>query len=197
MSEQVRAYGGRKTCPGCRRHNEPGAAFCSACGVKLPARATAIAAGTPAGFWVRLAAFAIDALLLLLVRQFLLARLHHRAFDFEELLDLQVLVGMPRGSVSNLELPDALAIFGLDGAYFTAFVAALARTPGKWICGLKVVRGDGGRVAPGFAFMRWLSHFFSLLPCCAGYAWIAISKEKRAFHDLLCDTRVVYAEGPP
>ncbi len=61
MQPQVRE---RKICPGCQKPNGARASFCADCGVKLPEQAALPTHGEPAGFWIRVAAYVIDGILL-------------------------------------------------------------------------------------------------------------------------------------
>lgn len=62
------------------------------------------------------------------------------------------------------------------------------RTLGKQMMGLRAVRKDGSRIHHGRAFLR-------ALICAAfpiGLAWCAIDRERRAIHDLVLGTAVLY-----
>jgi uncharacterized RDD family membrane protein YckC len=92
--------------------------------------------------------------------------------------------GMSRGDV---------AVLLLGGAYSTVMVAAWRTTITKRLLGLYVVRTDGSRIGLGRAFARYLAYFASILPLFAGFLLVALRRDKRALHDLICDTRVVRA----
>jgi uncharacterized RDD family membrane protein YckC len=75
---------------------------------------------------------------------------------------------------------------------FLFYFVLLPSTPGKLICGLRVIRADGGRVTSLLALKRFLSYFISALPAGIGFFMIGWDDQKRALHDRICDTRVVY-----
>jgi uncharacterized RDD family membrane protein YckC len=77
--------------------------------------------------------------------------------------------------------------------YHVFFPSVLQSTPGKWICGLRVIRADGGRVEPLRALGRFLSYFISALPLGFGFFLMESKEQKMAWHDMICGTRVVYA----
>lgn len=78
------------------------------------------------------------------------------------------------------------------GVFYTAFfIGKFAATPGKMICGLKVVMGDGTRVSYGRAVGRYFAEWLSGFTLAIGYIMAAFDDEKRALHDRICDTRVV------
>lgn len=78
-------------------------------------------------------------------------------------------------------------------AYEAWFLARRSATPGKLALGLRVFRSDGERLTLGRSVGRSFGYLLSsLLPLCIGFLMAAIDEEKRALHDRLCDTRVVY-----
>lgn len=176
----------RKVCEGCRTVNAPMAAYCYRCGLKLPDRlfSPSEAVGNPAGFWVRLAAYMIDAVVLMLVGLALA-------------IAAGALEGVPADKVVNqwavefggwVETVVALA---LDLAYFTFAVGRWGRTAGKAILGLKITRADGSRLSYRRSFARYWSYLVSAIPLGFGFIAIALSSQKRGWHDFMCDTRVV------
>lgn len=85
----------------------------------------------------------------------------------------------------------------LNGGYFVAFTAAAGQTIGKMLAGIKVVPADldspSDRVPLGHAALRTVAYLVSVLPAGLGYLPALISKDRRAIHDRLADTRVVQA----
>ena len=82
--------------------------------------------------------------------------------------------------------------YAIGAAYQIFFVGRYGGTPGKMICGLQIVRGDGSRVTYGRATGRYFAQFLSSFTLGIGYLIAAFDSEKRALHDHVCDTRVVY-----
>jgi uncharacterized RDD family membrane protein YckC len=178
---------GRKICPGCHRFNAAASAFCADCGVALPATSTVPLFGGPAGFWIRLVAFIIDAILLALVQALLADRLGISAGNIDHLPWQEGLLRI---------LPELVFGSAVTAVYAMIMVGTWGGTLGKLILGLRVVRhSDGGKVPYGLALGRSLAEFMSLIPIGLGYVWIALSPSKRGWHDYLCDTRVVYAKA--
>jgi len=173
----------RKICAGCSKIHDSTAQFCLHCGTKLPALATVPEFGEPAGFWIRALALVIDGVLLYVVGWLIEERL-----------------GLPHDVPDNLApaeafgrlLPGLLLDTALSTVYLTVMIGAWGATAGKMACGLKIVRGDGGRVTYGISLTRSFAEFVSAIPLGLGYLWVALSPSKRAWHDYLCDTRVVY-----
>lgn len=65
-------------------------------------------------------------------------------------------------------------------------------TVGKLIVGARIVRADGSRLGYGFAFIRFLCMMISDFTCGIGYLLVAFRSDKRALHDLIANTRVIY-----
>jgi len=65
-------------------------------------------------------------------------------------------------------------------------------TPGKMACGLRVITADGGPIGFGRAVGRVFAEILSGLICYIGYIMVGFDAEKRALHDHICSTRVIY-----
>ncbi len=81
---------------------------------------------------------------------------------------------------------------GVSATYATYFVGRFGATPGKMACGLKIVCADGSRVSYARAFGRFCAEMLSGLLFYVGYIMAGFDDEKRALHDRICGTRVVY-----
>jgi uncharacterized RDD family membrane protein YckC len=135
-------------------------------------------AARPAGFWIRLVAFLLDVLVLMLA-QFLLrviAALRWGA-DLEGASRFQ-------GGVVFFTL-----VFMI--LYPAALHAIGGQTIGKLVVGVRVVGMDGALLPLGAALLRavasWLTLVFMLG---LGHVVGGLRKDKRALHDLLAGSRV-------
>ena len=140
-----------------------------------------------AGFWIRFAAKLIDGAALFLVNllvgfciQGVFAALGAAANGSSVTLGFVVL-----GVTLLVQL-----LIGL--CYTVFFLGRFAATPGKMACGLVVVRPDGSVLTHARAAGRHFADLLSSLTLCIGYLIAAFDLEKRALHDHICDTRVVY-----
>lgn len=79
--------------------------------------------------------------------------------------------------------------------YSTLFVGAYGATPGKMVCGLKILRADGAKVTYLRALGRYFAELLSSLIFMIGYVMAAFDEEKRTLHDRICDTRVVLSRA--
>ncbi len=91
-------------------------------------------------------------------------------------------------------LPHAVLSILTNFAYKTIFISQGGQTPGKMAAGIKVVTVDGGAVGVGRALGRAAGEYVSALTLGLGYLPAAFS-DKRALHDYIAGTRVVYLEG--
>jgi uncharacterized RDD family membrane protein YckC len=135
-----------------------------------------------AGFWIRVGAKLIDGVILgvVLVVPFLIYLFRMVAGgspDPQQQIVAQVI----------FQLGYWIVMIGFN----TFFVGRFAATPGKMVCGLRVIMADGSRVSYGRACGRSLADILSGIICNIGYIIAAFDDQKRALHDHICDTRVV------
>lgn len=174
---------GSKICPACRTVNEASSVFCYKCGVALPAQVlTRVQAlGNPAGFWVRLAAFLIDNLII----------------GVFVIMVAVLLSDMPIGKVFGAEFGSPswwrvqIISEAFSVAYFTFAIGKWGQTAGKALLRLKVTRVDGSRLTYWRSFARFLSYYLSSLTIGFGFLLIALTSHKRGLHDYVCNTRVL------
>lgn len=76
--------------------------------------------------------------------------------------------------------------------YFVGLWRLSGQTVGKWLLGIRVVSADGGPVSLGRAMLRLVGYLLSALPLYAGFLWVLIDPQRRALHDRLARTFVVY-----
>ncbi|MBX3177227.1 MAG: RDD family protein [Candidatus Hydrogenedentes bacterium] len=143
-----------------------------------------------AGFWIRFAARFVDGVIIAVVniplsvlQQVLIMRMASRQGD---------------APASEMMMIGVVAVFWIISiliglTYETYFVGKFAATPGKMVCGLKVVMSDGGRVSYGRALGRYFATIVSQLTLMIGFIMAAFDAQKRALHDHICDTRVIRA----
>ena len=66
-------------------------------------------------------------------------------------------------------------------------------TIGKFIIGARIVRMDGTRIGYGLAAGRWMMERLSdMFLCYVGHFFVLFRGDKRALHDLVAGTRVIY-----
>jgi uncharacterized RDD family membrane protein YckC len=134
-----------------------------------------------AGFWVRLLAGAIDVVLLFVLAA-VVGWLRGLDAHFDVRRDWHLYAAV-------LYSPAVVLVFY---HFFFPSMGSWQATPGKMMCGLRVIRVDGGWVTPLLALRRFLLYFVSALPAGLGFFMIGWDDQKRGLHDRICDTRVVY-----
>jgi uncharacterized RDD family membrane protein YckC len=157
----------------------------------------ALAGRRYAGFWIRFLARIIDGIILGVINAIVR-------------LPLMLMFGIGSMSMRGLGrdsgagLIFAPAMIGMLGismliglalgvAYEVYFLSSNGATPGKMALGLRVIRADGGTISPMLAlgrhFAMWVSTFILMI----GYIMAGFDPEKRALHDRICETRVIYS----
>jgi len=146
---------------------EPGPPPVSGGGAGVPAVSPAVGviAWPRAGFFVRMAALGLDAILIGLIFSLLPRGLH-----------LQQGPGV---------LLVVLAIYG------SVMWKLKGTTIGGIVCGLKVVRIDQRELDWATAIVRALGCFLSLAVGGLGFIWVAFDDEKQSWHDKIAGTTVV------
>jgi uncharacterized RDD family membrane protein YckC len=91
-------------------------------------------------------------------------------------------------TISIVEFVPIIAYY----AYFSA--GPWQATPGKRICGIYVIRTNGAPLDATYGAMRYLAYFLSALPLFLGFLMVLWSDERKALHDIVCGTRVVYGK---
>ena len=81
--------------------------------------------------------------------------------------------------------------------YFTFFWSTTGQTPGDRMLSIEVRRENGERLHARRAFVRVLALPLSVIPFGAGMVLILFDRRRRALHDLLVGTVVVYVVRVP
>jgi len=143
------------------------------------------------GFWIRFVAVVIDAMILGVVLAVIT-------------VPLSLMLGL--GSMASFDPARSagfglglvgiylLVNFGLQFAYQVYFVSKRGGTPGKLILGLRIIRADGSMLTPGQAAGRYFAYLLNSFTFAIGFIIAGFDPEKRALHDRICDTRVIYAK---
>jgi uncharacterized RDD family membrane protein YckC len=158
------------------------------CAVLQPNRPFAIAY---AGFWLRLVAWFIDAIVLAIGGAILTA-----PFAGWELFNMHSLM---HGPIS----PDQLIRHGF---FFRAYVvkallhwvyyslmesSTWQATLGKKALGLEVTDLYGARISFGRATARWVSRYVSIMTLGIGFLMAGFTQKKQALHDMIAGTLVI------
>ena len=170
-SSELVLIGGRSVCAGCKQT-----------ALQQIREGTATISGRKyAGFWIRAAAFIIDALIL---------------GSINVVLSMVMLAPLTRGQEPTAAAAGAVAVYlllsvAIGIAYEAWFLVNKGATPGKLVLGLRVICNNGNRITWGLAIGRYFGRTLSSMILFIGFLMVAWDEQKRALHDRICDTRVV------
>lgn len=141
-----------------------------------------------AGFWVRLAAYCLDSLIVfagLLVVRLLMSG------------TMSLLSGTALGGniLFHYSLKD-IVLYIFQVMYFILCTYLTGTTPGKKAMNLRVISAEDTErlTLLNVVYRETVGRFLCSLSIGIGYLIAGIDKEKRGIHDMLCDTRVIYAK---
>jgi uncharacterized RDD family membrane protein YckC len=128
-----------------------------------------------AGFWLRLVAFLIDVIILLIPKG---------------LVDV-VVFATTSNEHGGADALSQIFYLGLDWVYFAALESsAWQATIGKKILGLRVSDLAGERISFGRASGRFFAQFISAITLCIGYIMIGFTEKRQGLHDMMAGTIV-------
>ena len=175
-------------CRICGESNPPEAKFCASCGASLavtvepPPEAEvepaaelppAVSVGQYSGFWIRLGAAAIDAVLVWVVSYLL-------SFVF---------FIVPGFHFMWSRFP---VVFVLGMLYYWLMTGIKGQTVGKMLVGIKVVNAQGDTPGLGYAALREIpGKIVSTLGLFIGFFWVGLDPERQGWHDKIAGTYVV------
>ena len=147
-----------------------------------------VGAGRYGGFWIRLVARLIDAILINVI--LLIVRIPFGVTMFGPTSGAD-----PRGAAARSAMLFVTLLSVVAAAcYEIFFIAARGATIGKMIFGLRVVRADGSKVSLGVSVGRYFAQLISSITLGIGYIMAGFDHQKRTLHDRICDTRVIYSK---
>ena len=139
-----------------------------------------------AGFWIRVVAKIIDGLAMGLVVGIPMLILGVAGGTFS-----------PQGGQPSMAIVTMQILLQLVGVFFsiaynTFMHGKYGATLGKMAVGIRVVMADGAPITFMRAFGRAWADILSGMVCYIGYIIAGFDAEKRALHDHICQTRVIY-----
>jgi len=131
-----------------------------------------------AGFWIRVGASLIDALLLMIITLPLMMMVYG-----ESMWESSDIILGPVDFLLNYTLPFIATIL------FWQYKSA---TPGKMVLNIKVVDADTGeKLSVGQSIGRYFAYIPAALVFMIGVIWVAFDKRKQGWHDKLARTVVI------
>ena len=128
------------------------------------------------GFWIRVVAYVIDAIILIVVGG---------------IIDAIFRVNPSQAGQGAYNAASALnLVIGI--AYFSYMWSQQGATLGQRIFRLRVVDANTGqRITIGKALLRWVGLFVSFLVCFVGVIWVAFDSRKQGWADKIAGTFVL------
>jgi uncharacterized RDD family membrane protein YckC len=137
-----------------------------------------------AGFWIRVGAFIIDSLLIMMVIIPLLLAIYGRTY-FDS-----VQAGLVAGPA------DFLLSWVAPAVAVVAFWIYMQATPGKRLLSMRIVDAQTLQPAsPGKLVIRYLGYYVSMIPFMLGLIWVGLDAKKQGWHDKLAGTVVIMSKG--
>lgn len=156
--------------------------------------------GYYAGFVSRLIAFVIDATLVTLTL-LILGWTTSTILAFFNLNPASIDLTAPNITLSDY-IRDTISIIVVIAipvvtasiwvGYYIGSWVLLGQTIGKQLLGLKIISVDNKRISIRQAIVRFIGYWISALPLFAGYWWVLLDDDRRAWHDHLSKTCVIY-----
>lgn len=144
------------------------------------------------GFWIRLVAYFIDALIIA-VPGFAIEAAIYSVFGIP--LELMFDADPNRSSAAQpAESIASLVQFAIGLVYWTWMTSAKGGTLGKLALGLRVVDDNGMHLGFGRSIGRYFAAMLSGCLCAIGYLMAGFHAQKRGLHDLIAGTYVVRKE---
>ena len=138
--------------------------------------------GQHAGFASRFIAFIFDCVVSIVVFELVLGAASFAA---------SVLTGSPiHWSRDNTWV--VVAFFAWEFFYYAYFWTSSGKTPGMFLLGVQVVGQDGSKVGTRRGLVRTLAFPLSFILLGLGFLGILLGRDRRALHDVIADTAVVY-----
>ncbi|WP_404451566.1 RDD family protein [Virgibacillus necropolis] len=139
----------------------------------------------PAGFWIRFLANLVDGLIIF-VLTFIVATIFNDQAYFNGYNMNTYDNNAPSESIVNITYAIIFVVF------FTA--SKYKGSPGKLACRIQVLNEDKTQISLLKSIGRYLSYFISALLLFIGFMMAGWNEEKKALHDMICNTRVVYRD---
>ncbi|MDV2582613.1 RDD family protein [Alkalibacillus haloalkaliphilus] len=140
----------------------------------------------PAGFWMRFLAVLVDGIVILALSWVIAVLIGDEAYFQSFQAEAAEQFATTSDNIANL-VYSVIFVIG-----FTA--SQLKGSPGKLICRIQVVNPDMSKISIWKSIGRYFSYILSALPLAIGYMIAGWNKDKKALHDMICNTRVVYRD---
>ncbi len=173
----------------------PAAGYAELGGELARLQAAAAFSAKPCGFWARLGAYVIDTFILWAIFQVLWTQMGESRIWTTPVWPAVLTDAAVRQFLQDMQAwanHAAPFLYPLFFLYDVVLNGRYGATIGKMAIGARIVLLDGSPIGYRRAAWRWLAARVSDFFFCAGYVPIFLRPDKRALHDLLVGTRVIY-----
>ena len=141
----------------------------------------------PAGFWIRALATFIDGIITSALAWIIAVLISdQKYFDSVSIVQDSAEINMTSPSDTTANLIYAVV-------FIVIFTASRFRgTPGKMICRIQVLNPDMTQISIPKSIGRLFAYIISAIPLLIGFMMAGWNREKKALHDMIAGTRVVY-----
>ena len=131
-----------------------------------------------AGFWIRVGATLVDAILLMIVLGPVLTMIYGKSYWLSDSM--------------VLGFWDVILNYLLPAVVVITFWIYKSATPGKMATRLTIVDAQtGGKPSVRQFVIRYLGYFVATIPLALGIIWVGIDRRKQGWHDKLAGTVVI------
>ena len=150
------------------------------------------------GFWIRFGARFIDGLIFMVPVAIFIAMMMPNLIKAKGQAPATVNPAFATGFLSFF-----VFFFIAGGCYEILMLKYRSATLGKMACGLKVIRSNGQSLSWGVCFGRFFMWnivtsgipYLNTVLMAVSSIMLGVDNEKRALHDRVCDTRVIYKQS--
>ena len=130
------------------------------------------------GFWIRVASSLIDMIIIVPINLLIMFMLTGAMLETHQ-------VGSGQSLAKFLQ-------YATGFLYTTLMIWKYGGTLGLIACGLRIVNPDGSNISYAKSVGRYFASILSGIIFGIGFIMVAFDREKRALHDIICGTRVIY-----
>jgi len=149
----------------------------------------------PAGFWIRFLAILVDGIISSVLAWIIGIIINDNT---QQSFNQSVTQSPDEVAVSFenvMSTSDIIANLIYIIVFIIIFTASQFRgSPGKLLCRIQVVNPDMSQIGIGKSIGRYFAYILSGFIFSIGFMMAGWTKNKRALHDMICNTRVVYRD---
>ncbi|AIF42619.1 RDD family protein [Virgibacillus sp. SK37] len=133
----------------------------------------------PAGFWIRFLANLVDGVIISILALIIAVIIGDETFF--------------QGETTEDSISEGISTLLYSVVFIILFTASKFRgSLGKMVCQIQVLNQDMTQISILKSIGRYFSYILSAIPFMLGFIVAGFTENKKALHDFICGTRVVY-----